>query len=180
MIAQTGPQLFVPLLIAPLFVWRLYARMRRSIGRQKFSRVRPWVSVSVYGLLGLLLVFGLLRQPAAAPVAMAALAAAAVVGVGLGLLSLRLTKFEQVDGALFYTPNAHIGVALSAILVLRVGYRFLQINTGTIPAPLGSSPLTLAIFGAMAGYFVSYAIGLIRWSRRASRVATPIDSTATS
>ena len=33
------------------------------------------------------------------------------------------------------------------------------------------SPLTLAIFGTLAGYYVAYAIGLIRWARRVA--ATP-------
>ncbi len=31
---------------------------------------------------------------------------------------------------------------------------------------LGNSPLTLAIFGTLAGYYVTYAIGLLRWRAR--------------
>jgi hypothetical protein len=29
-----------------------------------------------------------------------------------------------------------------------------------------SSPLTLLIFGTLAGYYVTYAIGLLSWQRR--------------
>jgi len=36
---------------------------------------------------------------------------------------------------------------------------------------LGASPLTMAIFGTLAGYYVSYAIGLLRW--RAQVAAQP-------
>ena len=35
---------------------------------------------------------------------------------------------------------------------------------------LGSSPLTMAIFGTLAGYYVTYAIGLLRWRAQVSRL----------
>jgi hypothetical protein len=28
---------------------------------------------------------------------------------------------------------------------------------------LGASPLTMGLFGMLAGYYVTYAIGLLRW-----------------
>ena len=33
---------------------------------------------------------------------------------------------------------------------------------------IGSNPLTMAIFGTLAGYYVTYAIGLLRWRARVS------------
>jgi hypothetical protein len=32
-----------------------------------------------------------------------------------------------------------------------------------------NSPLTLAIFATLAGYYVTYAIGLLQWHRRVVR-----------
>jgi hypothetical protein len=34
---------------------------------------------------------------------------------------------------------------------------------------LARSPLTLAVFGLVAGYYISYAIGLARWRFRVLR-----------
>jgi hypothetical protein len=34
------------------------------------------------------------------------------------------------------------------------------------PADFVRCPLTVAIFGTLAGYYVTYAIGLLRWRRR--------------
>ena len=31
------------------------------------------------------------------------------------------------------------------------------------PGDFAASPLTLGIFGLLAGYYVTYAIGLVRW-----------------
>jgi hypothetical protein len=60
------------------------------------------------------------------------------------------------------------------LLILRVGYRFFQNSfaspdTSLPPPGVGpgsaGSPLTLLIFGTLAGYYVSYAVGLIRQAR---------------
>ncbi len=74
----------------------------------------------------------------------------------------------MTPAGLFYTPNAHLGIALSLLLVLRLGYRFVMLQLGgqgvdPQSMQLGSSPLTMAIFGTLAGYYVTYAIGLLRW-----------------
>jgi hypothetical protein len=78
---------------------------------------------------------------------------------------------------LFYTPNAHLGVALSLLLMARIGYRAAQLYLSAGAAQEGSSafarnPLTLLIFGMLAGYYVAYAVGLLRWRRRA-RIGSP-------
>jgi hypothetical protein len=72
---------------------------------------------------------------------------------------------------LFYTPNAHLGIALSVLLAVRVVYRMAQIYSGDPGAQVATpdfarSPLTLAVIGLLAGYYVAYAIGLIRWRSR--------------
>jgi len=156
--------LITTLLVVALVVWRLYARIRRVIGRQRLSRVRPWITIVVFPLILLLILTGSLLHPMTA----VAVLGGAVVGIALGLLGTRLTKFEATPAGLFYTPNAHLGIGLSLLLVLRLGYRFvmLQMNGGNFDPQsmqLGASPLTMAIFGTLAGYYVTYAIGLLRW-----------------
>ena len=159
--------LITVILVVALVVWRLYARIRRVIGRQRLTKARPWITVIVFPLILVLLLTGSLLHPMTA----VAVLGGAVVGIALGLLGTRLTKFEATAAGLFYTPNAHLGIGLSLLLVLRLGYRFvmLQVNGGSFDAQsmqLGSSPLTMAIFGTLAGYYVTYAIGLLRWRAR--------------
>jgi len=153
-----------------LVAWRVYARIRRAVGRQRLTAVRPWITVVVFPLIALLVLLTGVMDPMTG----AALAAGAAVGSGLGLYGTRLTRFEATPAGLFYTPNAHLGIALSMLLVLRLGYRFvmLQMNARHLdPQSMqpGSSPLTMAIFGTLAGYYVTYAIGLLRWRAQVSR-----------
>lgn len=151
------------LVLLPLLGWRLYARFRRLVGRQRLSRVRPWITLSVFPLLTLLLVY----------VAGAGLSVWLVAGLGAGALlgayGLRRTRFERTGTGFFYTPNAHLGIALSLLFAGRLLYRLVELylaaSSHTLPAPFGRSPLTLAIFGLLAGYYVAYAIGLLRRCR---------------
>ena len=162
--------LLTVLLVVALVAWRVHARIRRAVGRQRLSTVRPWVTVVVFPLIAVLVLLTSFLHPMTG----AALVAGAAVGIGLGLYGTRLTRFEVTPAGLFYTPNAHLGIALSLLLVLRLGYRFvmLQMNAQQFDPQsmqLGSSPLTMAIFGTLAGYYVTYAIGLLRWRAQVSR-----------
>jgi membrane protein CcdC involved in cytochrome C biogenesis len=164
----------VTLAILALIAWRLYARIRRTVGRQRLSPVRPWVTVVLFPLLVALLAFVARSHAPAA----AALGGGAVVGVGLGLLGLRLTRFEVSPEGRYYTPSAHLGVALSTLLVCRIFYRFFVYglpgsSLGAAPPPL--TPLTLLLLGTLAGYYTTYAVGLLRWSWR-SRAAPGVQA----
>lgn len=157
----------VVLAVAALVVWRVHARIRRAIGRQRLSTVRPWLALFAFPVIFVLLLSTHLPAPR---VGLAAMAGAAV-GACLGVLGTRLTKFEATPAGLFYTPNAHLGIALSLLLVLRLAWRFVVLQTagaGIDPQSLqlGASPLTMAIFGTLAGYYVTCAIGLLRWRAR--------------
>ena len=159
--------------------WRLYSRFRRLVGRQTLRPRRSWFSIVFFSALLLLLLAASVVHPLNA----AALAAGAVLGTGLGILGNRLTRFEVTPAGLFYTPNAHLGIALSLLFVGRLAYRavLLYSASGTLGMPaehVTRSPLTLAIFGTLAGYYVSYAIGLLRWRGRVERerLGTPAAS----
>ncbi len=165
MAAPINASAFLVIGVAALIAWRMYSRMRRLIGRQRLSRVRPWVSVTLFPLLVLVLASASFAQPEG----LWALAAGLAAGAALGTWGLKLTKFERTPEGLFYTPNLHLGIALSLLLAGRILYRlgqlYLGLSAGGTSLDFVRSPLTLAIFGTLAGYYVRYAIGLIAWRR---------------
>jgi len=162
----------VTLVLLAFIAWRLQARIRRMIARQKLSTMRPWVNVILFPLLIAVLALGSHTQP----LAQASLAGGAVLGAALGVIGLRLTRFEVSAEGLYYTPSAHIGVVLSVLLVCRIAWRFLRTGFPASPvAPSGAvalTPLTLALFGTLAGYYFAYAVGLLRWAAK-SRSLSP-------
>jgi hypothetical protein len=160
-----------------LIAWRMQARVRRMIGRQRLSRVRPWITIVVFPLLVAMLAFAALQQHSLALY----LAAGIIVGIGLGVLGLRLTRFDVTTEGLYYTPSAHLGIALSALLVCRIAYRFAvgglpDPGAGSAPPGANLTPLTLLLIGTLAGYYTTYALGLVRWSWRSPRLAPSADS----
>jgi hypothetical protein len=163
---------FVTILVIALIVWRLYMRLRRSVGRQQLRQVRPWFTVTLFPLLiAFFTAFSIGK-----PLSLLALLGGAALGVGLGIYGLRLTRFEVTPEGLYYTPSAHIGIALSLLLVARIAYRFVVGSVAFAPggdAPPGQpplTPLTLIFFGPFAGYYTTYAIGLLRWRFSATSV----------
>lgn len=151
--------------VLALLAWRVYARLRRLVGRQRSTAWRHWIGIVLYSLLSLLLGLQAFRNVEA----LAALVGGLAVGAGLAVLGLRLTKFEATREGFFYTPNAHIGIVLSVLFVCRIAYRVVQVTVLRQPgAPLDfvRSPLTLVVYGMLAGYFVVYAIGMVRWRAR--------------
>ena len=157
------------LIMIPLIAWRTYSRIKRNIGRQTLSKRRPWITIVIFPLLIVLLSLGAYSHHR--PALFAAMAGGIIGGIVLGFYGHRHTKFEVTPEGLFYTPNAHIGIALSVLFVGRVLYRMFVLYSTNPYAPqspndFAASPLTLAIFGLLAGYYVTYAIGLISWRKR--------------
>jgi hypothetical protein len=148
-----------------LLAWRTYSRVKRMVGRQRSTARRHWIGIVLYSALSLLL--GL--QALSNPESLAALLGGLAIGAGLAVAGLRLTKFDATPEGYFYTPNAHIGIALSVLFVCRIAYRVVQVTVlrqpGAVPEFV-RSPLTLIAFGMLAGYFVTYAIGMLRWRAR--------------
>lgn len=174
MAIATHPSMIAVVGIAALIAWRIYRRVRRSVGRQRLHPVRPWLTVIFFPLLVAMLLLGSLFHPASA----LALVGGAGVGVALGIYGLRLTRFEPTAEGLFYTPNLHLGIALSLLLIARIGYRVIQMYAAdlpmdTPPTDFVRSPITLVILGTLAGYYVTYAIGLLRWQARVGSTISP-------
>jgi hypothetical protein len=155
------------LVLIPLLAWRIHARFRRMVGRQRLSRVRPWITLAIFPALVVLLGFTALSHAER----LWWLAAGLGIGLLLGVYGLGKTRFEPSPQGLFYTPNAHLGIALSLLFVARIVYRFVEVYALDPAVPhdikdFARSSLTLSVFGLLAGYYVSYAIGLVRWRFR--------------
>jgi len=164
------------LIIVPLVAWRAYSRIKRNIGRQPLSKVRPIITMCIFPLLVALFAWRALEH--ARPELMYALVGGIIGGIVLGSYGHKHTKFEVTPQGLFYTPNAHIGIALSVLFMGRLLYRMFVLYSANPYAQSGpddfaASPLTLGIFGLLAGYYVTYAIGLTRWRLSVEKGGAP-------
>lgn len=167
---RPSPATITFLVLLPLVAWRIYSRVRRLVGRQRLSTVRPWLTTIIFPVF--IVFIGVLTL--SHPERLVLLAAGVAFGIVLGNFGLRRTKFEPTPEGMFYTPNAHLGIALSLLLVGRIVYRFVEffvlapqlLQTPQRMDDFARSPLTLIIFGLLAGYYVTYAVGLLRWRFR--------------
>lgn len=164
------PRLVTPYLLAALIVWALYRRMRRSFGRQRVQDGRMWVRMGVLTLLAALIGVGVGRDAEV----LSALLAGIACGALLGYIGLRYTKVEVTAQGRFYTPHAYIGLAVTALFVGRLLYRFLGVYNGMVPVGTAGqslaayyqhNPFTLAVFGTVVGYYVLYYAGILQRTR---------------
>lgn len=134
------------------------------VGRQRLSKGRIVVTLLIYPLLLILIGMGAITHPER----LWWLVGGVCLGSGLGVVGLKKTRFEPTPEGLFYTPHAHLGIALSLLFVARVVYRMIQVYAVSQSGAqgmnsFGNSSLTLSVFGLLAGYYVTYAVGLARW-----------------
>lgn len=156
----------MPAVIAALVGWRLYRRVRRTIGRQPVRVTRLVMTAILFPVLLVLVGLSGLRDV----LLLEGLLAGVAIGLGLGWLGLRLTRFESTEAGCTFVPNTTIGVAVSVLFIGRLVYRVgvIYFSTGRLDpaAQVGSSALTIAIFGVVAAYYTAFAIGVLLWYRR--------------
>ena len=163
----------MPALVAVLLGWRVYRRVRRLIGRQPVRTTRLVLTTILFPLL--LIVVGLSSMAQGNLVS--GLVAGASIGIGFGIVALKRTRFEASDEGYFFVPDARIGITIAVLFVGRLVYRFgtIYLETGRFDPvtfqSFGRSALTLAIFGLLAGYYTTYAVGVLGWYRRARALA---------
>ena len=155
----------VPALATLYVAWRVYIRFRRNIGRQTLRPGRLIWGIVVFGLISLLIALGTFTyQPA-----LLSFGGGLLLGLPFAFAGLHLTKFETTAEGHFYTPNTHIGLALTLLLAGRVIYRIVILfgsSAGSAnAAAFMQSPLTLGIIGLTAGYYIAYNSGVL-WHTR--------------
>jgi hypothetical protein len=163
-------KLIMPIVFGALITLAIYRRIRRNIGRQKLSPARLTWRAAVLGLAGTMILFVSLRDVNL----FGAMAAGLALGVVLAWFGLKHTLFEVTPEGRFYTPHTYIGAFVSVLFLGRIAYRFFVLysagqsltQTGGDPfAAYQNSPLTLAIFGVLVGYYVAYYAGLLMRNR---------------
>jgi hypothetical protein len=157
----------LPTLVAvPLVGFMLYRRLRRTFGRQPVTPKRMALRIVLLCVVCVLL----LVRSSAATASLGPAAAGLVLGIGLAMVGLMHTKVEAAAGSMFYTPNKWIGLAVTALFLGRLAGRLFvlseratQVASGVSPyAGLQRSPLTLALYFLVAGYYVTYYAGVLR------------------
>ena len=162
---------------AALILYSLYRRYRSHVGPQEVKPRRMSLRVL---LLGGLAVFLLVTPLGLSP--HLELLGGIAAGLALGLLSLHHTRFETRATKHYYIPNIYIGLAVSALFMVRIVYRFavqypqMQAGGAALPtlspadplAMLGGSHnfLTLLLLGTVIGYYALYYAGVLLLSRR--------------
>jgi hypothetical protein len=160
----------------PVLAWLIWRRVRRQFGRQPIQRKRMIFRIVLFSVIGAALALSGFHRVELAE----GLAGGVLIGAALGLLGLRLTRFE-VDPAKgdCYVPNPWIGALLTALLLGRLGWRLLVVlpqmqgtpaamsaAPGMPPMGYASSPLTMMVIGLLVGYYIAYFSGLLIHHRR--------------
>ncbi len=170
---MTNAQL-APAIILPLILWRVYVRVRRTIGRQRLVLKTLKIRVGIFGVITVLVAAAAALYPAA----LLGLFAGLVISLGLAWVGVRLTRFERTPDGDFYTPNTVIGVAITLLFVGRFVYRLAVIYpmiaashaSGAVPPTNLQSPLTYAVLGLLLGYYGAYYIGVVIRARHLETV----------
>jgi len=165
----------------PLMALMVVSRVRRSVGRQ---RVRPRRMQIRAALLTFALLSLALAPPFQPPLA-AAMLAGIFPGIALAFLGLRHTRFESTEAGRFYHPNLYIGLAVSALFMVRIVYRLIVVapmlqsighegfDAQAMMFSSSRTPLTLAVLGLVVAYYVAYYIGVLIRSRESAPVLPP-------
>ncbi|HET6553018.1 MAG TPA: DUF1453 domain-containing protein [Dyella sp.] len=160
-------------LMIPLMAFGIWRRVRGSFGPQPIRRKRMIGRIVFFTVVAGLIALGGLHNTRL----LEGLLGGMLVGAALGTAGLKLTRFERnASGSDLYIPNAWIGGVLTVLLVGRLAWRFLVVMPqlqdpamAHAAPPIGNSPLTLAIFGLMIGYYICYFAGLLVHHRRFER-----------
>jgi hypothetical protein len=172
--------LVLPLVVIALMPLILIQRYRMGTARRL---ARPWAATLNVALM-VLSVFCFLAAAAFTavwvPNAFRGAAAGLVVGAGLGLVGLVLTRWEPTTATLHYTPNRWLVLVVTFMVSARVLYGFWRSWKAAEAGIYGTQmvlafgiPESLAVGGAVIGYYIAYAWGVrrrvLRWQRRPLR-----------
>jgi len=164
------PAPVVAVALAPLVAWRVYSRVRRLTTRQRSQTWRHRTTLVFFPLLLCVLGWFAVRTN---PMALAGMAAGLAGGALLGRMAIGRTRFEQQGGEFYFKPFGPIGLVMAALVIGRMGWRGYELYVlgAQDHQQFIASPLTLAIFGVLAGYYISFALGLLAWRKRTASSA---------
>ena len=149
----------VPYLATAGIGWLYYRRIRRSFGRQPWQPRRTIARLLLVSMVALALVSAAVFLPYVG----LGIGVGAAAGAALGVLALKHTHAQVIDGQRYYTPNSWIGGGLSLLLLGRLAWRWSQgaLSGGSAQAAQQASPLTMGIAATLIAYSLVYSIGLL-------------------
>ena len=156
------------LFLVPLLVWRIYSRLKKLVARQKSQLWRH--RLVAFGVPALIVFLATTTKFEILP--LSSLGAGVLAGGWLGVLGIKLSRFEQVGKDYYFTQHRYLGLAITMLFIARLLYRGMEIYLNTRldvpvpPPPFGQSPLTMAAYGMVTGYYTAYAWGRLRWRQR--------------
>ena len=173
--------LVLPLVLIALMPLILFQRYRLGSARRQ---ARPWMATVNLALTTVSVVLFLTVAALTAiwvPHAFRGAALGVLIGLSLGVLGLLLTRWEPAPGTFHYTPNRWLVLLVTFMISARVLYGFWRSWKAAEAGIYGTDmvlafgiPESLAVGGAVIGYYLAYAVGvrrrLGRWQRRALRV----------
>ena len=173
--------LALPLVLLALMPLILIQRYR--LGRAR-RLARPWVATLNIVLTAVSAALFLAVAAVTAlwvPNAFAGAALGILVGLGLGIVGLVVTRWEPTPATFHYTPNRWLVLLVTFMVSARIAYGFWRSWKAAEAGVYGTEmvlafgiPESLAVGGAVIGYYVAYAWGvrlrLAVWQRRPLRV----------
>jgi hypothetical protein len=173
--------LALPLVLVALMPLILIQRYRMGSARRL---ARPWVATLNIALTTLSVILFLAVAAVTAiwvPHAFSGAAIGVLLGLGLGIVGLRLTRWEPTPATLHYTPNRWLVLFVTFMVSARVLYGFWRSWKVAEAGVYGTEmvlafgiPESLAVGGAVIGHYLAYAFGvrwrIQQWQRRALRV----------
>lgn len=177
------PLLLLLLLALALALWPLGLWQRYRAGRSRRRARALQVRLNAVALLlsTLLFVAGAALAGVWVEAALANACAGLAAGLALGIIGLRLARFEAGHGQLHYTANAWLAAALVLLVAARVALGAWQVwHRGWVGAPapvpwpwLAGHASLLAVGGLLLGYHLAFAWGLRRTLRRLGMLRRP-------
>lgn len=156
--------------IVIFILYRVYLRVRRTVGWQQLNPVKMqiWTAVSI--IVGSIFFL----EGAIHPIGLISDAAGILLGFVLAYYGSALTRFEQRDGRWRFRPNAWMGSIVTVVFFGRIIYRIYEMyaagSTGGASATArlasigydANSPWTTGLIMIMFAYYVTYYINLLR------------------
>ena len=148
------------LVLTPLLVWRIYARLKTAMAPQRSVVSRHWLGLGVFGAMALIVLAEASRDMVQLGYGLVGLA----FGIGWGVFGARRTRMEEREDGYWFRPYARLGIVIAMLFFARMLYVGFDLYVGGQPMQrLTASPLTVLAMTVMAGYFGTLSASLLRW-----------------
>lgn len=173
--------LLIPLAVIALMPLILVQRYRAGSARRL---ARPWFATMNVVAMTFSATFFLITAAVTSvwvPTAFTSTMTGIAIGCVLGVIGLRLSRWEETPRSLHYTPNRWLVLAITLVVTARVLYGFWRgwmsldstADDTSFVAAFGVGG-SLGAGATVLGYYLAYGIGLRRriskWQKRSLRV----------